>query len=488
MREKMNTQRTYAIINDLLTKQSEKDWIEFKHNNNDAVMIGKKISALANAASLLDQPVAYLLWGIEDDTHKALGTNFEPFIQTQSREPLIFWLTKRLKPNLDFRFETIDYEGHNLVLLTIPATTTSPLEFEQTAYIRIGSATPKLSDHPAKLSSLWTKIQSYVWESGTAAGFQTSDEVLQKLDYVSYFDLTKQPLPDNRKGILEKLQKDAIIMVDVGERWNITNLGAILLAKSLKVFSLSIARKAVRFIQYNGNNRAAKVVNRQEGDKGYASGYQGLLQYIDNLLPRNEHIGQAFREEEPLYPEIAIRELVANALIHQDMTVTGSGPMVEMFSDRLEITNPGKPLIEPRRFIDYPPRSRNERLAALTRRMGICEEQGSGIDKVIAAAEIHRLPPPDFQEKGEAVCVTLFAPRRFANMTPDERVRACYQHAVLSFLSGNKMKNSTLCQRLGIDSKNSSQASVVIKQTLDEGLVKPADTNHPRSGYVPFWA
>lgn len=278
MREKMNTQRTYAIINDLLTKQSEKDWIEFKHNNNDAVMIGKKISALANAASLLDQPVAYLLWGIKDDTHKALGTNFEPFIQTQSREPLIFWLTKRLKPNLDFRFETIDYEGHNLVLLTIPATTTSPLEFEQTAYIRIGSATPKLSDHPAKLSSLWTKIQSYVWESGTAAGFQTSDEVLQKLDYVSYFDLTKQPLPDNRKGILEKLQADAIIMVDVGERWNITNLGAILLAKSLKVFSLSIARKAVRFIQYNGNNRAAKVVNRQEGDKGYASGYQGLLQ------------------------------------------------------------------------------------------------------------------------------------------------------------------------------------------------------------------
>ena len=73
-------------------------------------------------------------------------------------------------------------------------------------------------------------------------------------------------------------------------------------------------------------------------------------------------------------------------------------------------------------------------------------------------------------------------------MTPDERVRACYQHAVLSFLSGNKMKNSTLCQRLGIDSKNSSQASVVIKQTLDEELVKPADTNHPRSGYVPFWA
>lgn len=484
----MNFQRTHAIIDDLLTKQSEKEWVEFKHNNNDAVMIGKTISALANAACLLDQPVAYMLWGIEDNTRRVIGTTFDPTNQTQKREPLNFWLNKRLKPNLDFRFENIEYKGFNLVILTIPATTTCPAEFEQTAYIRIGSATPKLSDNPAKLGSLWTKIQSYVWESSIAIAFQTSDEILEKLDYVSYFDLTKQPLPDNRKGILEKLQADAIISVDIGEHWNITNLGAILFAKSLKKFSPSIARKAIRFIQYNGNNRSAKVVNRQEGDKGYASGYEGLLQYIDVLLPRNEHIGQAFREEEPLYPEIAIRELVANALIHQDMTVTGSGPMIEMFSDRLEITNPGKPLIEPRRFIDYPPRSRNERLAALTRRMGICEEQGSGIDKVIAAVEIHQLPPPDFQEKGEAVCVTLFSPRRFANMTPDERVRACYQHAVLNFLSGNKMKNSTLCQRLGIDSKNSSQASGVIKQALDEGLVKPADIKHPRSGYVPFWA
>ena len=129
------------------------------------------------------------------------------------------------------------------------------------------------------------------------------------------------------------------------------------------------------------------MTHRQDGQRGYASGFKGLIDYIEALLPRNEHIGTAFRTEAALFPPIAIRELVANALIHQDMTVTGSGPLIELFSDRLEITNPGVPLINPDRFIDLPPRSRNESLAALMRRMRICEEQGTGIDKVIAAVE-----------------------------------------------------------------------------------------------------
>lgn len=80
------------------------------------------------------------------------------------------------------------------------------------------------------------------------------------------------------------------------------------------------------------------------------------LACYDGLLPHNEHIGKVFHEEKPLYPSIAIRELIANALIHQDMTITGAGPLIEMFRDRLEITNPGQPLVSPERFLDSPPR------------------------------------------------------------------------------------------------------------------------------------
>lgn len=480
--------RILALVDDLRKLPAETAWVEFKVNNADAQMIGKLISALSNAARLADQHFAYVLWGVRNTDHSVVATRFEPSSQTQQGQPVELWLAQRLQPDIAFSFRSIDYRGTRLVLLEIPAAATCPVEFERTASIRIGSATPRLSDHPERLKALWAKLQPYAWETGVAAQFLNSDEVLARLDYVSYFDLTNQPLPDNRDGIFDKLAADRLVQEDVGGRWNITNLGAILFAKRLSDYSPSIARKAVRFVAYDGLNRACTVTHRQDGQRGYACGFEGLIDYIDGLLPHNEHIGKAFREERPLYPSIAIRELIANALIHQDMTITGTGPLIEMFKDRMEITNPGQPLISPERFLDSPPRSRNEALASLMRRMRLCEEQGTGIDKVIVAVELHQLPPPDFRAEGDAMRVVLFAPRRFAAMTPEERVRACYQHAALKYVSGQRMKNSTLCERFGIDPQNAAQASVVIRQALDGGLIRPADSAHPRAGYVPFWA
>ena len=215
---------------------------------------------------------------------------------------------------------------------------------------------------------------------------------------------------------------------------------------------------------------------------------ESLVGVINGLLPKNEHIGEALREAHPLFPEIAIRELVANALIHQDMTITGAGPQIELFVDRIEISNPGQSLIEQKRMVDHPPRSRNAELASLMRRMNICEEQGSGLDKVLEAVEIYQLPAPLFRSEQQAMQVVLFGPRRFAEMSPEERVWACYWHAVLKFLSGDKMKNASLCQRLGIEPRNAAQASAVINRTLNEGLIRFADPEHPRAGYLPWWA
>lgn len=484
----MSEPRTLALIDDLRQMPAEASWVEFKENNADAPLIGKLMSALSNAARLADQPFAYLLWGVRDADHAAVGTTFEPSAQLQQGQPLELWLAQRLQPAIAFNFKPAEYQGVRLVLLEIPAAASSPVEWERQAFIRIGSTTPRLSDHPERLKALWAKLQPHAWETGIAAQFLSGDEVLARLDYAAYFDLTGQPLPDNRQGIFDKLAADHLVRSDVGEHWRITNLGAILFAKRLADFSPSIARKAIRFVAYGGLSRADTVTHRQDGPKGYAVGFTGVIEYIDGLMPRNEFIGKAFREERPLYPAIAIRELVANALIHQDMTLTGTGPLVEMFSDRIEITNPGQPLVRPERFLDFPPRSRNEALASLMRRMRLCEEQGTGIDKVIVAVELHQLPPPDFRVEGDAVRAVLYAPRRFAELTPQERVRACYQHATLKFVSGQRMKNASLSERLGIDSHNAAQASVVIGQALKAGMIRPADLAHPRAGYVPFWA
>jgi ATP-dependent DNA helicase RecG len=481
-------ERDIALINELLSQPSEHSLLEFKKNNFDPKLIGKLCSALSNAARIAQKEYAHILWGIDDNHHIIVGTEFDPDAELIGNTVFQLWLAQRLSPSIAISFKKIAHPSGKVVLMEIPAATIAPLTFDDIAYIRIGSATPKLADHPALFQKLVNNMRPYAWERDIAKSFVTEDQVLKLLDYPTYFRLTRQNLPDNRKGILEKLSADYLIAKDVGGHWNITNLGAILLASDLAYFEPAITRKAVRFIAYDGNNRSATVTHRQDGRKGYASGFEGLVSYINNLLPQNEHIGKAFREQHLLYPEIAIRELIANALIHQDMTISGAGPVVELFSDRIEITNPGQSLIKTERMIDYPPRSRNEALASLMRRMYLCEEQGSGLDKAIISIELYQLPPPKFQAAEGAMQAILYSPRTFANMTIDERVRACYQHAVIKYLSGERMKNSTLCERFGIEISNAAQASKVINAAIIANLIRAADPEHPRAGYLPVWA
>jgi ATP-dependent DNA helicase RecG len=171
--------------------------------------------------------------------------------------------------------------------------------------------------------------------------------------------------------------------------------------------------------------------------------------------------------------------------------VTGTGPMVEIFDDRMEMTNPGEPLVDTQRFIDTPPRSRNEALASFMRRLNICEERGSGIDKVIFHIEMFQLPPPDFRVPPGSTRVLLLAPQTFAEMDRAERVRACYQHCVLCWVSNKIMTNTTLRQRFGIAEGNYSMVSRVIRDAIAEGLLKkanPDSTSKRDAKYVPFWA
>ena len=140
------------------------------------------------------------------------------------------------------------------------------------------------------------------------------------------------------------------------------------------------------------------------GGKGYVVGFEGLMKYLQALIPTEEVISGAIREQKTAYPILAIREAVANALIHQDFSITGTGPVVEVFQNRIEITNPGTPLVEVARIIDNPPRSRNEKLAALMRRLRMCEELGTGWDKITISCELQQLPAPRIQLFEDALC------------------------------------------------------------------------------------
>jgi ATP-dependent DNA helicase RecG len=431
----------------------------------------------------------YLIWGIENNTHKVVGTSFKPKTEKVKGQELENWLSTQLAPRIDFQIFEGTVEGLPVVLFQIQPAAYQPVRFKDTEFIRIGSYKKKLRDHPEKERALWTLFSEEPFEKGIAVPNVNSDSVIGLLDYPKYFRLISAPLPDNRTAILEKLIAENIIIKRTVDRYDITNVGAILFAVKLDSFQ-RLSRKVMRVIIYDGINRT-KTKREQTGSKGYAVGFEGVINYINSQLPQNEMIGQALRKEVRMYPEIAIRELVANALIHQDFNLTGTGPVVEIFDDRMEITNPGVPLINPLRFIDEPPRSRNEILAAMMRRMNMCEERGSGIDKVIFNIELFQLPAPDFRVTTNHTIAVLFGAREFGAMDKEDRIRACYQHACLFYVSGKQMTNASLRMRLAISDKNYPIASRIIRDAIDAGLVK-AHTQSSESKkdakYVPYWA
>lgn len=479
-----------SLLKELRHLPSETEWVEFKHNV-DVLLIGEYISALANSAALLGKQNAYLVYGVDNETHEVLGTDFKPSTQKYKQQEIESWLLQKLSPKIHFRFyEFSDDENGALpiVILEIQPATYNPVQFDGVEYIRVGSYKKKLKAFPEKERALWRVFDEKPFEHQNAASNVSADEVLKLLEYPAYFDLTGLPLPDNRSGILDALKAERLIKEVTGGLWHITNLGAILFAKKLQSFE-HLGRKAVRLVQYKGNSRV-ETIRELEGNKGYAVGFEGLIDYLKTLLPSNEEIGKAFRKEVPMYPELAIRELVANAIIHQEFSITGTGPMIEVFESRMEITNPGVPLVDVQRFLDSPPQSRNEALASFMRRIRICEERGSGIDKVVSQTELYQLPAPVFEVTAQHTRSILFSYKTFSEMNKEERIHACYLHCCLRYVNREPMNNSSVRERFGIEQKNQAQASRIIRDTVAAKLLKAYDAGAGTKAmrYIPWWA
>lgn len=484
---KMTVQELHKTIERLLKLPKECEWAEFKLNLKTEEEIGKYISALSNGACLQNEPFGYLVFGINDLTLLPEGTSFKASIHKVGNEELEHWLLQRLSPRIEIAIHETVYNEKPLTLFQIQAAHSQPTCFSQHDYIRVGSITRSLKDFPEKEKRIWTKGPKQIFEKGIALHVESGADVVALLDTQCYFDLLKIHYPSSRESVIEKFVNEKFI-THTNNGFAITNLGAMLFAKNIRDFD-TVKRKAVRVIQYAEKDKL-KTIKEHEGKFGYAVGFEGMIKYINDLLPTNEVIGQALRETVSMYPEIAIRELVANAIIHQDFEERGTGPVVEIFSDRIEISNPGLPLITPNRFIDEY-QSRNEDLAAMMRRFGICEERGSGIDKVITYIELFQLPALDVRLKEKHTVTILFSHKTLNDMNKNERVMACYQHCCLRYVMNEKTTNQSIRERFKIIDSNYPIASKILKETITANLIREAESPNQSNrsiNYIPFWA
>lgn len=470
---------TTDILNQWLTAPVETENLEFKEAKKqfDTTKLLKYCVALSNEGG------GYLVLGVSDKRpRRVVGSN--AFLSASSLNRVKTLIVDKLK----IRIETseLSHPDGRVLVFEVPSRPIGhPLDFDGAYLMRAGQDLVAMT--PDRLRRIFDEGKPD-WFSRPALSNAGADEVVALLDTQSYFDLLTLPYPTNRKGVIARLESEGMIHPTPGG-WTISNLAALLFAKRIDSFSPELARKAPRVVIYEGLDKT-ETREDKTGNRGYAAGFKELVGFIHSAAPRNRSIEKVVREEVKMFPGQALRELVANALIHQDFLISGASVMIEMYADRVEISNPGLPPIKVERFIDEY-RSRNERLANLMRRLGICEEKGSGVDKVVKVVEMFQLPAPDFRVGELRTTAVLFAHRDFKTMSKSDRIRACYQHCCLMYVSNQRMSNQSLRERFGLSASKTATVSLVIGATKEAGLIKTdeSETSSTRyARYLPFWA
>lgn len=165
----LTTQDLISLVKELCRLPQETEWVEFKRNA-DIEVIGEYISALANSAALHGKQQAYLVFGVDDESHQLVGTNFKPSVQKHKQQEVESWLLQKISPKIHFRFYEFEVDDQTpVVLLEIQPASHNPVQYEGVEYFRLGSYKKKLKEFPEKERALWRVFDKTPFEQQFAA-------------------------------------------------------------------------------------------------------------------------------------------------------------------------------------------------------------------------------------------------------------------------------------------------------------------------------
>lgn len=476
-------------------KKGESELVEVKKDNSDLEMIVETISAISNSACINEAARGYMIWGLEDATFNVVGTSFFPGKKKFHNQEVNSWLSTHLTPRIYFRFTEHTVEDKHVVVLDVPSAKEEPTKAIKPskpprAFVRDGSSNVPLEDRKEHEKKLWNKLQNIHYEDTIVASELSGPEVLALLNIGQYCRLSNLEIGKDARDILSHLEKHKLIKKS-GMNYEVPLSTAYLLASNLSEFP-QLESKYVRIISYDGNNNLSPAISDEEIHEGVAEAFQLVYQKVLSLIPRNERIDQESgrRLVEYAIPTLAIREALINAFVHQDFSVNGSRIFIEIFKNRIDISNPGRPLLEPLRFLDERPVSRNEKLVREMRNLGLAEDRGSGWDKIVNAIELHALPAPEIKVRQNSITVSLWYDKPLKLLSLEERNWTVYLHTVLKYLLNEPANNASLRQRLNLPESKSSTVSKLFRQATEGGLVKPFDkeSSNKTKRYVPIWS
>ena len=487
----MTDDRLIKIIDNLLS-EPESQCVEFKENNSDPEMIGRTISAISNTLTLKSIQRGYIIWGISDKIdqtgrHTITGTTFNPNKKKVGNQELMIWLQRMVQPCPSLDIRRLDFHGCNLLAMIIPRSANEVTTFKNEVYIRAGSSVTKLRPNDTAMRSLWTKVLSEDFEVQHAKTNLSIDEVYSLIDLARYHEMRRlNGVSSDVSTVFETAIRNNLITDNGDKTYDITNLGALMLAKSMEQF-IDLKKYVPRVIVYSGKSKL-DTRDSNIGNKGYAIGFDGLINFVLSKVKSGEVIDNMARINKYSYPESTIRELIANMLIHQDFSVAGIQPTIEIYSDRIEFTNAGSPIVDKNKFVNST-NSRNRKLADELSFMGICERRGLGWDKVVSEANINTMPTPSIEVINSTTKISLYKERGLNNMTEEQIIWTIYTTACLLHERGECLTNTDVRRCFGIDDKNSAMASRILSKACSSGVIKVFDTQSSLKNrrYVPQW-
>lgn len=380
--------------------------------------------------------------------------------------------------------------GRVLLFIRVPESPEKPVHIRgesiERSYIRTGGQTRKMTATDLRTVLRSTRIQRL---EETPLHYPGAETLLERMRLEEVAQRLKIPLPEDPVR-RQDLLVDLGFAVPSQGRLLPTHLGLLIAASDFSDVP-GFEHFGLRITRYRGSGRllADKDVFLSSG---FIESLDRAVSEVVGLLPSSEVIERATRRQVPLYPQLTLREIIANAVIHRDYNRADSHVRIEIFDDRLEITNPGSllPGMDVQRLLDQEPRARNEVLADKMRRLGFCEERGSGIDRAVFEVEVYGLPAVEFQDKPDSFKVILYAPRPYARMDWAGRMRTVYQHTCLHHVLGKDVTNASLRERLHLKKAQSQLVSILIRRTISAGQIKRADpkTSPRYMRYLPYWA
>jgi len=375
---------------DILLQQGEGYNIEFKQSITKD--IPQEICAFVNAAG------GTLLIGVKDD-NTICGVKVDNSTRSRVMDSL-----RVIDPRLDIEYKELQYNDKKIISLVCKTGRKKPYTLSGAIYIRIGPNSQKITS-VEEMRDFFQQSERIYFDESLCPDFSFPND-FDEMAFTKFLILSGISTAHATQTILENLKLR-------GDNGDLKNGAILFFGKKIQSY---FETAFIRCVCYKGDDKRYII------DDKYISGnllqqYEESVRYIYtklNLSYDIESQGTLARKETWEIPEIVFKEALINALTHRDYYDKGAPTMIEIFDDRIEITNPGALVNSiPRSQFGKRSISRNPLLFGLFSKIKLVEQVGSGIARMRSAMIEANLQEPEFNVEG-MFSVSFKRPPNFA--------------------------------------------------------------------------